>query len=198
MNNPSTRQDDTTYNAIILALLQAYQRVIRGYRERGLLPSDLRIQFVAKQDDAPADLVDLVACVRSGHLPIAVEFGGQSIYGGELTNGVFRAFHDCGHYVHGKAMTYEDEVELALQQWEELEPHLWERLPRHLHYRAKALYLADTLGQSVYCDSTGRFPVNQHAFVDFVTALEINISRHCMADRVKEAAEAVAAKYPYI
>lgn len=194
----NTRHPDNTRTVIIMALLQAYQRVIRDYRDCDALPSGLRIHFVAKQEDAPQSLTELVDCVDSGHMPIAVEFGQQSIYGGELTNGVFRAFHDCGHYVHGKAMAYEDEVELALLQWEELMPHLWELLPGHLHYRAKALYLADTLGQSVYCNSTGRFPADQHAFVGLVTAMEIGIPMHRMADRVKEAAETLAERCPAI
>ena len=194
----NTRHRDNTRTVIIMALLQAYQRVIRDYRDCDALPSALRIHFVAKQEDAPQSLTELVECVDSGHLPIAVEFGQQSIYGGELTNGVFRAFHDCGHYVHGKAMTYEDEVELALLQWEELLPHLWELLPGHLLYRAKALYLADTLGQSVYCNSTGRFPADQPAFVGLVAEMESSMHRHCMADRVKGAAEALAERFPVI
>ena len=152
-------------------LVQAYQRAIAAYRRTGRIPSGTTILIVQKQDDAPQSLTALVEWVdRYKTLPIAAEHGERSIYGGDLTNAVFRAFHDAGHYVHCKAMAFSDEVSLADIQWGELEPELRELgadLPR-----CRALYFADTVGQSVYCERTGRFPSDQVAFVEaIVTAV---------------------------
>lgn len=148
-------------------LVQAYQRVIAAYRQTDQLPAGTIIRIVPKQDHAPQSLEALVEWVEQFKaLPIAAEHGELSIYGGDLTNAVFRAFHDAGHYVHRKAMTFEDEVELAVLQWAELVPEL-RALGADLQ-RCRVLYFADTVGQSVYCERTGRFPSDQVAFVEMI------------------------------
>lgn len=148
-------------------LVQAYQRVIAAYRQTDQLPAGTVIRIVQKQDHAPQSLPELMEWVdQFKALPIAAEHGERSIYGGDLTNAVFRAFHDAGHYVHSKGMVFTDEVSLADIQWGELMPELRELgadLPR-----CRALYFADTVGQSVYCERTGRFPSDQVAFVEAI------------------------------
>lgn len=148
-------------------LVQAYQRVIAAYRQTDQLPAGTVIRIVPKQDHAPQSLPALVEWVdQFKALPIAAEHGERSIYGGDLANAVFRAFHDAGHYVHRKEMEFADEVLLAGMQWAELVPELQE-LGADLQ-RCRVLYFADTVGQSVYCERAGRFPSDQVAFVEMI------------------------------
>lgn len=177
-------------------LVQGYQRVIAMYRRSGQLPAGTLIRIVPKQDHAPQSLSELVEWVdQFKAMPIAAEHGGQSIYGGDLTNAVFRAFHDAGHYVHRKEMDFADEVLLASTQWAELVPEL-EALGADVQ-RCRALYFADTVGQSVYCERTGRFPSDQVAFVEMiVTAVWLAGDDGRLLHYVNRAARRIANRDP--
>lgn len=148
-------------------LVQAYQRVIAAYRQTDQLPAGTAIRIVPLQSEAPQDLPGLVRWIEQyGTLPVAAEHGECSIYGGNLINAVFRAFHDAGHYVYKKEMVFADEVSLAGMQWADLEPEL--RALGADMQRCRVLYFADTVGQSVFCERAGRFPTDQVAFVEMV------------------------------
>ena len=98
---------------------------------------------------------------------MALEHGETSIYGDAKANAWFRAFHDLGHLVYNREMTYEEEAQLALTQWLDLEPTFLEMgATPNLIQDLYRLYLFDTVGQSRYCLLTGRFPHDQTAFAD--------------------------------
>lgn len=178
------------YNIPELAftLLQAMQKQIAVYRQS--FPG-LRIVFVEAQEEAPQSLADLRACVEAGELPIALEHGDKTIYQGDWANGIFRIFHDLGHLIYNKEMTYSDEVALAFKGWNDLSEHLPKDAPlAELYY----LYAADTIGQSSYCHVTGRFPDDQQRFVELVR-LELTVKREYQIS-TQEAAKIVAANHP--
>jgi hypothetical protein len=133
----------------------------------------VRIFTVDKQDDAPQTLHALREYVKEHRrLVVALEHGETSIYGNAKANAWFRAFHDLGHLVYNREMTYEEEVQLALTQWGDLEPIFREMgATRNLIQDLYRLYLFDTVGQSRYCLLTGRFPSDQVAFVENLHAV---------------------------
>lgn len=153
-------------------LVHGYKAMIKEYLT---LPDfkGVRIFTVAKQSDAPQALHALREYVKKHHrLVVALEHGETSIYGSAHANAWFRAFHDLGHLVYNRKMTYEEEVSLACTQWGDLEPTFRgmgarSNLIQDLH----RLYLFDTVGQSRYCLLTGRFPNDQMAFVENLHAV---------------------------
>lgn len=148
-------------------LVHGYKAVIKQYLTMHAF-KDVRIFTVDKQDDAPQTLHALREYVEGhGHLVVALEHGETSIYGSAHANAWFRAFHDLGHLVYNREMTYEDEVALALTQWQDLAPIFREMGATEVLLQDLCrLYLFDTVGQSRYCLLTGRFPHDQTTFAD--------------------------------
>lgn len=153
-------------------LVHGYKAVIKQYLTMPAFKG-VRIFTVDKQDDAPQTLHALRGCVKEHRrLVVALEHGETSIYGDAKANAWFRAFHDLGHLVYNREMTYEEEVQLALTQWLDLEPIFREMgATLNLIQDLFRLYLFDTVGQSRYCLLTGRFPSDQVAFVENLHAV---------------------------
>lgn len=149
-------------------LVRAYKLCITDYLHTGKIKADTRFFTVPTQAQAPQTLAELRECYAEGVLPIAEEFSEHSIYG-RRGNVIFRAWHDCGHLIHGKEMDAKDEKDLAALGW----LGLYRFIPVEYHTQASLVYLADTWAQTHYCELTGRFPVRQDLFVqDVVTAME--------------------------
>lgn len=148
-------------------LVHGYKALIKEYLTLPNLKG-VRIFTVDKQDDAPQTLHALREYVEErGRLVVALEHGETSIYGSAQMNAWFRAFHDLGHLVYNREMTYEEEVALALTQWQDLAPIFRDMgATDNLVQDLMRLYLFDTVGQSRYCLLTGRFPHDQAAFAD--------------------------------
>lgn len=148
-------------------LVHGYKAMIKRYLAMHAF-KDVRIFTMDKQDDAPQTLHTLREYVEEhGHLVVALEHGETSIYGDAKANAWFRAFHDLGHLVYNREMTYEEEVALALTQWQDLAPIFREMGATEVLLQDLCrLYLFDTVGQSRYCLLTGRFPHDQTTFAD--------------------------------
>lgn len=148
-------------------LVHGYKTMIKRYLD---MPGfkGIRIFAVNKQSDAPQTLHALRESITGRRqLVVALEHGETSIYGDAKANAWFRAFHDLGHLVYNREMTYEEEVQLALTQWQDLAPVFREMgATPNLIQDLYRLYLFDTVGQSRYCLLTGRFPNDQSAFAD--------------------------------
>lgn len=153
-------------------LVHGYKAMIKRYLAMHAF-KDVRIFTVDKQDDAPQTLHALREYVEEyGQLVVALEHGETSIYGGAKENAWFRAFHDLGHLVYNREMTYADEVQLAITQWYDLAPvFAGMGADDNLLLALRRLYLIDTVGQSRYCLLTDRFPRNQSAFADTLHAV---------------------------
>lgn len=173
--------------ALAFTLLQAMQKQISIYRQS--FPG-LRIVFVESQEEAPQSLAELQACVEAGELPIALEHGDKTIYQGDWANGIFRVFHDLGHLIYNKEMTYRDEVDLAYMGWADIVRHFPVGMKLDDLYK---IYAADTIGQSVFCNDTGRFPQDQLKFVELVLQ-ELDTFKYGALTR--QAATIVAANHP--
>lgn len=134
-------------------LVKAYKATIAEYQ--AILPLDLGIDA-----NAPETYEDLVQNARQGMLYVTTAHSDTAIYG-VAGNVTFRTFHDYGHILHARKFTTEDEIALAQLQWINLRNHI----PSEWVELAKVVYFADTVEQSRFEQQTGRFPVNQKAFV---------------------------------
>lgn len=142
----------TKQNAFILAraatlLVEAYGKCIPEYLKLMGQPLDLQVG-----PDAPNTYEDLKAQAAQGLLKVSTEFNNTSIYGasGNLT---FRIFHDLGHLMYDAQFTTAQEVTLATIQWVDLKRYL----PAEWVNVCKAVYMADTVEQSLYEEETGHF-----------------------------------------
>lgn len=97
---------------------------------------------------------------EGGVLYISGKHCDTSIYGVQ-GNVAFRTMHDLGHLSTGLTFSTADEVALALHQWEQVRLCI----PADWRERCQAVYQADTIMQSLYCERHGVFPVNQTEFV---------------------------------
>lgn len=149
--------DKFTQAAAAHHLVEAYKKVTAEYL--ALRPLDVTIS-----DDAPETYEELVADAAQGKLRISPANSGATIYG-KAGNMAFRTMHDLGHLMYRLEFTLNDEVLLATNQWLDLKVYI----PAEFVQVCADLYYADTVAQSVYCDLTGAFPVDQIAFV-----------RHCL------------------
>lgn len=145
-------------------LSKAYEKVARNLL-RDMPAGCQRVKGVQTYAEAPSTLAEMRDCIRdnNGVLFVAQEGCAQSIYG-ERGNLWFRAMHDLGHLTFDKATTYKDECELAMILW----PLIADELPAEYWYDCAQVYIADTIGQSMYCDEHGVFPADQIAFVQAV------------------------------
>lgn len=151
-------------------LAKAYEQVAK-HLLRAMPGGCQRITSVATYSEAPSTLQEMRDCIRDndGRLLIAQEGCAQSIYG-ERGNLWFRAMHDLGHLTFNKQTTTKDEIDLAFTLWQLIPDHIpseyWEDCAR--------VYIADTIGQSLYCEEHGAFPDDQIAFVQAVCRDEHN------------------------
>lgn len=97
---------------------------------------------------------------EGGVLYIGTEHSATSIYGVD-GNVAFRTMHDLGHIQTKLTFSTADEIALALHQWEELRRYI----PVSWRERCQAVYQADTIMQSLYCERHGVFPTDQTAFI---------------------------------
>lgn len=135
-------------------LVGAYTRVAAE------LNTILDLTIEVSEEFAPTTYDGLREGARRGVLFIASEHSETSIYGVQ-GNVEFRTMHDLGHLSTGLTFSTADEVALALHQWEQVRLHI----PTAWRERCQAVYQADTIMQSLYCERHGVFPVNQTAFV---------------------------------
>lgn len=150
-------------------LAKAYEQVARKLL-RGMPAGCQRVQVVQTYAEAPSTLAEMRDCIRDndGVLYVAQEGCAQSIYGGR-GNLWFRIMHDLGHLTFGKDTTYKDECDLAMILWQ----FIADELPADYLCDYAQVYIADTIGQSMYCDEHGVFPVDQAAFVQAVCRNEV-------------------------
>lgn len=107
---------------------------------------------------------------QTRELAVERDFSATAIYG-RNGNTVFRAFHDMDHLLYGLGFTVQDEIEVALRGWNSIV----KLIPKHDQDFCRRVYMADTIGQTVYFQKHGRFPDNQLAFVvDYVRTGEVH------------------------
>lgn len=150
-------------------LAKAYEQVARKLL-RDMPAGCQRVKGVRTYAEAPSTLLEMCDCIsdNNGVLFVAQEGCADSIYG-HTGNIWFRAMHDLGHLTFDKDTTYEDECELAMILW----PLIADELPTDHLYDCAQVYIADTIGQSMYCDEYGVFPADQIAFVQAVCRNEV-------------------------
>lgn len=140
-------------SACAAVLVEAYKKQIAEYHT--VMPLALSVS-----DDAPETFEALKANAANGVLSVTSKHSDHAIYGRD-GNVTFRVFHDYGHLLYNKEFVCADEVELANIQWLDLQKHI----PAEWLHVAKVVYFADTVEQSLFCEATGEFPVDQKAFV---------------------------------
>lgn len=150
-------------------LAKAYEQVARKLL-RDMPAGCQRVKGVRTYAEAPSTLAEMRDCIRdnNGVLFVAQEGCADSIYG-HTGNVWFRAMHDLGHLTFDKDTTYKDECDLAMILWQ----FIADELPADYWYDCAQVYIADTIGQSMYCDEHGVFPADQIAFVQAVCRNEV-------------------------
>ncbi len=148
----------TTRNKYVLSaaanhLVAAYKQAIAEYRE-------ILAVEVGVSPDSPETFEALKAQAESGCVTVSLAHSDKAIYGRD-GNATFRVFHDLGHLIYDKKFTTEDEVALANIQWLDIKNFI----DPAMQGVCKVVYFADTVEQSLFCDRTGDFPVDQKAFV---------------------------------
>ena len=145
------------YLTALMALSAAYQEYVHNNGR------SLTIRVVPDEIDVQPDwqASDLITQVTGEHvLKISGAHSEKSIYG--LTGNVlFRTAHDLAHIKHKRGFTTQDELILAEMHWNELRDCIqgkWRPM-------CQAIYLADTVSQSLYFERYGEFPEDQRAFV---------------------------------
>lgn len=151
-------------------LAKAYEQVARKLL-RDMPAGCQRVKGVQTYTEAPSTLAEMRDCIRdnNGVLFVAQEGCADSIYG-ERGNLWFRAMHDLGHLTFNKQTTTQDEIDLAFILWQYIPDHI----PSEYWEDCACVYIADTIGQSLYCEAHGAFPDDQVAFVQAVCRNEHN------------------------
>lgn len=144
-----------TINTCAEYLVAAYTAVAEA------LKADLGLSVQVDSKRAPTSFEELQRDAREhGVVFISEEHSASSIYG-VAGNVAFRTVHDLGHLSTGLTWSTADEVALALHQWETLRLHI----PVAWRERCQAVYQADTIMQSLYCERHGVFPLDQSEFI---------------------------------
>lgn len=101
-----------------------------------------------------------------GILVVSGEFSSRTIYPTAQDNHWFRHVHDMAHILYQCEFDSEGESKLhpLLWRWIETTPFFWS-LPADMQAWVRAVYYADTQGQTDYFDKHGAFPNNQRVFV---------------------------------
>jgi hypothetical protein len=158
-NSPWTIVEPTWFKGASLELANALKELEAN------LPFDAG--FIA-QENAPSTYEELretmaLTVIEGIAYPVWSGASETTIYPTPVDNYRFRFIHDYYHYSLGKAFTPKDEVYV----------HQYiEQLLKDLGVSAltRALYLADTEGQTKHHETTGQFPENQRQFaIDYVT-----------------------------
>lgn len=98
-------------------------------------------------------------------LPVSFEGGCRTLYGSR-GNWWFRAMHDLGHVLYNKTVSSKDEKSLSIKLWRSLlRPVLKLSVTPQELDTCRALYFADTYGQTLYYELHSDFVPNQ---VDFL------------------------------
>lgn len=128
-----------------------------------IYPLGFDVQGVDTDETAPSTYRELVDRFESGkRFVVASEGSTNTIYGDPEVNYAFRAWHDwthwrgqCGFSLVHESFVCADQIKLLreLYGWND-ETRKWARL---LH--------AEIIGQKQAHDTTGRFPMDQRAFV---------------------------------
>ncbi len=148
--------------AILPYMIQGIQDYVYRLRSAGLLivfssTRDL-VAMLGNSEQAPANLAEIYNQLKQGTLWVSSEHSDTSIYG-TRGNAVCRLYHDLGHALYGLEFTTDDESTLARKQLVDLvQLGMRDPLLRHV-------FLADSLGQTVYEHEHGEFPANQSDFV---------------------------------
>lgn len=153
--NESKTMHRLTVQSCAEYLVAAYIEVGAALRAQ----QGLNIQVDYKQAPSTFEQLKLDA-LTMGTLFISDDHCETSIYGVQ-GNVAFRTMHDLGHLSTGLTFRTADEVSLALHQWEQVRLHI----PTAWRERCQAVYQADTVMQSLYCEKHGSFPTNQTEFV---------------------------------
>lgn len=144
--------------------LTALQHLVAAYQEYSdsnpvgadiiVVPDEIEVG----PDWRPSDLITMQGNRKVLHVSSA--FSEKSIYG--LTGNVqFRIAHDLAHIKHALGFTVDAELILAEEHWAELR----KSIPIRWRPLCQAIYLADTVSQSLYYERHGKFPEDQRAFV---------------------------------
>lgn len=135
--------------------------LVAAYRAVGAdLQAKSGLTVEVTEDFAPETYEGLCEGARRGILLVPTQHSETSIYGVE-GNTDFRVMHDLGHLSTGLSFSTADEVALALHQWEQVRRYI----PVSWRERCQAVYQADTIMQSLYCERHGVFPTDQTAFI---------------------------------
>ena len=111
--------------------------------------------YGVSDDEAPCTLRQMRLNWHSAvAYPVSHDFCDTSIYGSVASNMAFRAWHDAMHVTFGLDAILNEEVELGKKHVRIIQGEL-----------QKVIMFCDTVGQSLYEDTMGNFPVNQKAFV---------------------------------
>lgn len=104
--------------------------------------------------------------VATGQLWVSSDFCADTIYETAADNQWFRFIHDMGHLLYGCEFDSAGEAELHKRLWQWLEtcPSFWALTTEEQRW-VKAVYLADTQGQTDYFDEHGEFPKYQRIVV---------------------------------
>ena len=113
---------------------------------------------------APSNLPDLIDLIeRTNRICVSNENSAATIFGGPdfaEFNYAFRAWHDWTHYHIRAEFNLAGEARVALQQIADLAKVYGAAFGE----RYKPLILAEVIGQALYKECTGKFPVDQRAF----------------------------------
>lgn len=144
-----------------LTIQTCAEYLVAAYRAVGAdLQAKSGLTVEVTEDFAPETYEGLCEAARRGILLVATQHSETSIYGVQ-GNVAFRTMHDLRHLSTGLTFSTADEVALALHQWEQVRLHI----PTAWRERCQAVYQADTIMQSLYCERHGEFPTNQTEFV---------------------------------
>lgn len=143
----------------------AYAAALEDYRKRFRHVRDVVFVGTSDESKVPTSLGELCDQAQNECIFVSTNNNDTSVYGPH-GNTQFRCFHAMGHIVYGRRFVLEEEVQLALRQWDDLAVHI----PPLFHNECRVVYYANTVAQSYYCDLTGQFPRDQTDFVEFVAS----------------------------
>lgn len=128
------------------------------------LSRDLGFSYI-ETEDAPESFEELqetykVSAQTLKPLPVFAGGSDSTIYLSKEGNWAFRFWHDITHVSNGLAFTLADEVECSMIQADQVAKYFGTDSAEY------KLFLADTVGQSVYAQlHSGQFPNDQLSYV---------------------------------
>lgn len=121
-------------------------------------------------DAAPSSIHDLLDYVdRHRRIVVSSEHSEQTIFADKECNYAFRAWHDWSHYILRAEFNLAGEARVALRQIEDLAKVYGASFAE----RYKPLILAEVIGQALYKEIGGEFPVDQRIFdIRFLNSMD--------------------------